>query len=266
MQKFRKIFEISLQNRFEYRLNSFLWMIYSFIPILTSMALWNTVYTQNRNIAGFYSRNEMMTYYFIMMIVTNLLQVGYDYHGVANDIKTGGINTYLVRPYDFMTYKFIYSLSENVLFVVIGTIPIAVIWFLFRDMISVDVNGKDWVFFLLAIIIGYIIHFESLFIMSICAFFMNSITSLYMTLNILKSIVSGQLFPLSILPNYFFIVLKYSPFQYIAYYPVCILQKRYSYKEMIYFTVFGCIWAVILFVLSRVVWKKGLTKYSAFGG
>ena len=266
MQKFRKIFEISLQNRFEYRLNSFLWMVYSFIPILSSMALWNAVYTGRGDTGLYYSRNEMMTYYFIMLIVSNLLRAGYDYHGVANDIKSGGINPYLVRPYDFMKYKFIYSLSENVLFIVIGTVPIIILGILFRNMITIRVNAVSILFFVIAIVIGYIIQYLALFILSICAFYMHSITSLFMTLDILKSIVSGQIFPLTMLPAPIFNIVKYSPFQFMAYYPVCILQGKYTKVEMANFTVVGLIWSVILFAIARFVWKKGLNKYSAFGG
>ena len=266
MQKFQKIFEVSLQNRFEYRLNSFLWMVYSFIPILASMALWSAVYSVQNNNNLSYSKNDMMTYYFIVMIVSNLMKAGYDYYGVANDIKNGGINPYLVRPYDFMKYKFIYSLSENVLFIVIGFVPIVIIGVLFRNMIAINVDILDIVFWIIAIVIGYVINFLCLFIMSICAFFMNSINSLFMTLDILKSIVSGQLFPLMVLPASIYNVLKYSPFQYMLYYPVCILQGNYTNNEMLLFTVIGMMWSIVLFAIARLVWRKGLSSYSAFGG
>ena len=250
MSKFLKIFEVSVLNRFEYRLNSFMWLLYSFIPTLASMAVWNTVYRERSYNAFGYTNNEMITYYFIMLIVSNLLKAGYDYHGVADSIKYGSINQFLVRPYDFMKYKFIYSLPENVIFIFVGIIPLIVLGVILRSSITLEFNYSIVIFFVIALVLGYLIQFLILFSLSTCAFFMHSITSLFMTLDILKNIVSGQVFPLSILPKPIFKILQYSPFQYLAFYPVGILQGRYEQKEMVMQSLVGFLWILILFIFS----------------
>jgi ABC-2 type transport system permease protein len=59
----------------------------------------------------------------------------------------------------------------------------------------------------------------------------------------------------------------YLPFPYLAYFPASLmLGKQSGPDEMWTYLTIGGVWVVLLFVANRIVFARGLRRYSAFGG
>ena len=73
------------------------------------------------------------------------------------------------------------------------------------------------------------------------------------------AVFTGSLFPLDILPECVFVVLKKLPFAYLSYYPSLALgMTKFAYKNVL---IMGLIWIFIFFIFNRIIWEYGLTKY-----
>jgi ABC-2 type transport system permease protein len=61
-------------------------------------------------------------------------------------------------------------------------------------------------------------------------------------------------------------VVKFLPFKYLAYFPATIMLGRYSHAELAMELAVELGWVLVLFVTCRVMFARGVRRYSAFGG
>lgn len=249
---------------FEYRFNFLSNLIFSFIPFATNLLIWIAVYNSTGNGFG-YSLKELITYYFIILIVNNLI-VNKVQGEVASDIKQGTLNKYLLKPLSYMGYYFFKDLPNRIIYIVVGLLPITILGLLLNKYIVFSINLKTFLFFVFSLFIGYIINFLLSFLISECSFYFSEVTSFFPPINVLKDIISGRVFPLNIIPKSLYQVLLFTPFQFTGYFQVMIILNRYSESEIIQTLFLGLVWIVALYLLCKLLWRRGLNKYSAFGG
>jgi ABC-2 type transport system permease protein len=61
-------------------------------------------------------------------------------------------------------------------------------------------------------------------------------------------------------------VLKLLPFQYLAYFPAAVLLGKVEGADLARGLLIELGWAVVLVLLSRWLFRRGLRRYSAYGG
>lgn len=263
-KKYLKVMNIGLQNMFEYRFNFLSNLIFSFIPFATNLLIWFAVFNTTENKLG-YNIKEITTYFFVLLIVDNLV-VNNSQWEIANDIKTGMLTKYLIKPLNYMAYIFYKDLPNRLIHIVVGVLPITFIGLLLKKYLVIYLSFNILIFFIISLVIGYIINFLLNFLISELSFYFSEVSNFFPPINVLKDIISGKVFPLNIVPKSIYQLLLFTPFQFIGYFPVMIILNKYSEREIIQTLFLGIGWVFILYVLCKVLWRKGLNKYSAFGG
>jgi len=84
-----------------------------------------------------------------------------------------------------------------------------------------------------------------------------------MTLNFF---ISGQMLPLDLLPDPWRTLLKFLPFQYMAYFPAVVFLGKIKGVDLAWGLLGELTWAVVFIILARALYRLGLRRYSAFGG
>ncbi len=56
------------------------------------------------------------------------------------------------------------------------------------------------------------------------------------------------------------------PFQYLAYFPAAVFLGKIHGTELVYGLLIELAWAIGLIVVARVLYRRGLRHYSAYGG
>jgi ABC-2 type transport system permease protein len=97
-------------------------------------------------------------------------------------------------------------------------------------------------------------------------FWFLEVSSLLYVIGTINFFVSGQMFPLDLLPPFWVAVLKALPFQYLAYFPATVFLGKVHGADLVYGLVIELLWAMAFVVLARVFFRVGLRHYSAFGG
>ncbi len=97
-------------------------------------------------------------------------------------------------------------------------------------------------------------------------FWILEVTSVLYVINTLNYFVSGQMFPLDLLPGPFAIALKALPFQYLAYFPAAVFLGKVQGTALVYGLLIELAWVVVFIGLARWLYRAGLRRYSAFGG
>jgi ABC-2 type transport system permease protein len=72
--------------------------------------------------------------------------------------------------------------------------------------------------------------------------------------------------PLDLLPQPWFGILTFLPFQYMAYFPAVVFLGKVKGTALLIGLLAEFLWAVFFIVLARMLFRLGLRRYSAFGG
>lgn len=113
---------------------------------------------------------------------------------------------------------------------------------------------------------GYLINFLIDFLIALYSFYFSRVTSLYTSINVFRNISAGVIFPLVVLPKSFFNILKNMPFMYTNYVPTMLLIEEFDTGEIFRNFLKSFSWFLLLWIICIITWKKGLKKYSSYGG
>jgi len=263
-KKYTKVAKVQFQNIFEYRFDILTNMIFSYIPLLANFILWFSIYNDGKNISLGYSLKEIITYYFIIFVVDNLVNVNVEGE-VSNYINTGEINKYLIKPINFMIYMFFKAVPYRLIFIISSIVPTIILGVILNKFLELP-GIYNLLLFSLSIALGYLINFLIKYFLGLLSFYFSQIRSLYLALEMIRWIVSGSVIPISIFPKYIYNILSILPFQFMAYFPATIFQERFLTNQLLWLFSLACGWIVLLYLICQITWRLGIKKYSAFGG
>lgn len=261
MKKYFKIFKISLISYLEYRVNFVLSFLFSLVPFAVSVLLWVAVAKQNE----FIKVKEVVSYYFVVLIVSNITTTN-SIIKFSDDIRLGELNKYLLKPYNYCFYNLMADLPQRVVFIVMNFIPLLLIYIFLHNYISLDLSLIKIFFFITFLILGYLINFFIDFLIGLYSFYFSKVSSLFTSIKVLRNLSAGNIFPLLMLPTKIFITLQFLPFMYTSYVPTMLLLEEISFKLIIKNLFISVAWLVILYLFSAILWKRGMKRYSAYGG
>ncbi len=263
MNKFKAYIKIGVIDALEMRFQLVYWLYVNMAPIILMAYLWSNVYSKKDLIGGF-SLNMMVTYYILTRLFNRIVST-YSEERIAKDIKDGQLNQFITRPISYISFKFGERIGIRIINLVI-VIPIYAIMILFLKkyfiwqmtllnftIISINLFLSLTSFFLLAFIIG------------LMAFFMIETHSLNGLKEQVTGLMSGYIFPLSLLPPELQQIFKYLPFAYYYNFPMQVYFNQISTREMLLGLVIQSIWIVILYGICKLMWKKGTKNYEATG-
>jgi ABC-2 type transport system permease protein len=270
VRKYTNIFRVSLVERMAYRGDFLLGTVLRFLPMVTTILLWRAVFagTDRRQMAGFDER-EMIAYLLLIHISRMFSSMPGLAPGIARDVREGTLKKYLIQPLDMIGYLLSYRAAHKVAYIVTSFLPYAGLFFLcrgyFDGLPGPAVLAAYFVSLLLAFLIGF--FFETC--LGMVGFWFLEVSSLLWVVNTLNYFVSGQMFPLDLLAErapFWAWLLKNLPFQYLAYFPAVVFLGKVRGAELAQGLAVEAGWAVLLIVLSRWLFERGLRRYSAYGG
>ena len=267
LRKYAKIFRVSLTERLVYRFDFFLATLLRFLPMITTILLWQAIYagSEHKKFAGFALR-DMIAYLLLVHISRMFSSMPGLAHGIARDIRDGTLKKYLLQPLDMIAYLVSYRMAHKAAYIATTALPYALLFFLYRD----NFDGlPDWgtlAAYALSLVMSFFVGFFFEACIGMLGFWMLEVTSLLYILNTINFFLSGHLFPIDLLPEPYSQVLRWLPFQYLAYFPAAVFLGKVSGAELAWGLAGQAGWAVVLVVLSRLLYRAGLRRYSAFGG
>lgn len=267
--KYRTIFVLCLAERLAYRSDFFLGTLLRFMPIVTTIFLWQAVFagSSHQEIAGF-TASQMIAYYLLVLVSRAFSSMPGLANGIALDVRSGNIKKFLTQPVDMMGFLLTMRVAHKLVYYGIAIGPFAIVFYLCRHYFdgwpSWEVLAAYVCSLLLAFLIGFL--FESL--VGVLAFWVLEISSFNFIVIMLNYLLSGHMFPLDLVPGVWGEVLRWLPFQYLAYFPAMLFLKGSAMTSMELWGGIGkqSAVAVLLAVTLQMAYRRGLRRYSAFGG
>ena len=265
MRKYWAIFKISWQNTLVYRFNILMWRIRMMVAFLGIYFFWGAVFSQQVQFAG-YSRPDMIGYLLIVFFLQYLV-IGNDSFNIAMEIANGDLNNYLLKPLSYFSNWSARDWALKLLNLILCFAEATVLIIVFKlPVFTPNSLGTVFLFTAVAVLAAYLYFFFS-FLFSSFSFWYPEHDGwpLRFLMLMFLEFFAGTAFPLDIFPQPITAVLKWLPTSYLIYFPAQIYLGRLGAGEIIQGLVIMLLWLGVLAWLSRVVWKKGLQIYGAYG-
>lgn len=266
MGKYLHVLNIGIQNQLVYRVNFLFRACFALLPLMAMISVWRTIYAGREQDVGGYTLAQMISYYLVVTLVDMLTAVNEDDWQIAADIREGTISQFLVKPIDYLRYRFCLFFAGRAIYTSIALVPVAIFFFVQRQYLVLPADAATLGWFSLSIIMTALLQFFSAYAMALLAFWVLEVSTFIFILFAFEYIAGGHLFPLDILPAGLANALSYTPFPYQLYFPVSIYVGRTTGSELYRGLLIQFAWVVLAFLFAKFMWSRGIRKYSAVGG
>ena len=265
-QVYLKVFDVSLQNTFVYRWNFLFRSCFGLLPLLGTIFIWGAIFEAKGEAIGNFNFGAMVYYFLLVMFLNGLITTTDDEWQVATDIREGQLNAYLIKPIDYMIYRFSLFAGNRLLYTVVTLPVVALLFFTFRKFLVFPSDWQHWILSLVSIVLAGLLQFFISFSIALLAFWVLEISTFVFIIYSFEYFLSGQMFPLAMMPSHLQEALLWTPFPYEMYFPVTLFMGRIPPDQIARGLAIQAVWVLIAFAGARFCWQKGLRRYGAYGG
>jgi ABC-2 type transport system permease protein len=261
------ILRIALEERLVYRGDFALGTLMRFLPIVTQIFLWHSIFTARNNeaIAG-YHYEDFVAYYLLTMVARAFSSMPGLSSGIARTILNGEIKKYLIQPVDMLSFLLLGRVAHKLAYYTVAIGPFALVFFLCRNYFPPLPNLETWVGFLLSLLFGFLLGYFLESCMGLVGFWFGEVGSLLFVYMLFSFYLSGHMFPIDMLPEQWRYGVMLLPLIYLAYFPAAVFLGKISGEEMWFGLGVEFAWIIFFICLSRFMFQRGLQRYSAYGG
>lgn len=256
MRKYIEILKYSIKSKL-----TFIWdytfSLFSFaIHVFIFNELWDYI-LQGKMVAG-YTKSELIWYIIIAEFITYTNEK--KYKKISSMVKQGDIANMLIKPVDMIHY----FIAEDASLIIKGGIN-----FVFAMILGgllagpIDVNLSNVMLMLIASVIGIFIGVLIQILIGVFSFFTEENNSIYLIIQ--KFCLLVVFTPLEFYPEIIQKIFLILPTTYYVYAPAKILTNA-SISTAFVLLGLEILSAVFLYVLIRILYKKGVEKINVNGG
>lgn len=231
---------------------------------LISAYLWIAL-TESKGgeIAG-YSLQESLSYFLLMQIVTGFVFSGAGF-AISSDIQSGELSNKLVLPVSYPLAIMFLELGKTVFFFLSHLIIYIGIALFFSQYFDLNFEPLFVIWGILSMFMAFLLNFCFLAMIGMLAFWISTSQRLIYTFFAIITLASGILVPLEFFPQAIQDFLFWTPFPYLFYFPVHIIQSDFMSPELLKGFSIQIGYGLILFALLYFVYNRGLKTYEAVG-
>jgi len=268
MKKYWHVLNIGIQNNLTYRFNFLARTLFGLVPLTAVLLLWRTIYSSKGDDAtvSTYTLAQMISYYLIVTVVDALTAVNEDDWQIAADIKDGNISQFLLKPVDYLWFRFCLFVSGRFTYIAIAFIPLTLFILYHHQYFVLPADWPTFGLFVVSLALTALLQFFFSYAMAMLAFWVLEVSTFIFILFAFEYIASGHLFPLDILPPTLERALYFTPFPYQLYFPVGIYMGKVTGAELARGLTMQALWVLFAYGAARFAWHRGIRRYAAVGG
>jgi ABC-2 type transport system permease protein len=249
----------------EYKANTLVGMFAILSGVFIEYLLWKRIFlTRGLETLNGFTFNELVIYIFFCIVVGQLKSSWVTSVEMIDGIRSGELNKYLIRPISYFTYHFMLFIGYNSLYYISYFFLISGIVYFF----------PEWVFpsfahvgaFLLMLAISVYLSYTIYFMMICFAFWFGEVRALVIAYNLANLILSGQMIPMRMFPDWLLNILYYTPIPYLVEIPVSIATGYLTPEMWLPLMFRGVIWTLLMTLAGLTLYKFGIRRYEGFGG
>jgi ABC-2 type transport system permease protein len=255
----------SFHNTAVYRFDFWLQLVGTFLMMYSVYWIWKILYAQNTGAFGV-SVEQMITYGALGMALETIFHPGRGpQFYMASQLKTGAIDTDLLKPLDFHVHMLARNFGELFFRFVTLSIPAVTIGIVFLD-VRPPVDALHGGLFLISLLLGFLVLFSLNFLLGMLAVITLDIRSISWAYNGFVRFFSGQMVPLWLFPGFLAAAANALPFKSIYFIPISIYIGQLDTEAALQGLLFQAIWFCVLMLMGRLIWSRVHAKLVVQGG
>src|SRR6476620_1992147 len=159
--KYFNIFRASLVERMAYRGDFLLGTVLRFLPVLTTVLLWEAIYrgaaadvavtevTLPRDGPERFSRDQMIAYLLLIHISRMFSSMPGLATGISRDVREGSLKKYLVQPLDMIGYLLAYRVAHKTAYIATSAIPYALLFLVCHSYFTLPTDATTYLAYVL---------------------------------------------------------------------------------------------------------------------
>lgn len=265
--KYWTIAKLSFQEHFAYRANVYMEMLGGIVTMLLTIALWYSLYSISGQVEiGGYTLPMMITYVIGVGFVENILHRTWQGDRAMNDINSGTLNNYLLKPMSPLAYWFVNDIALKILMFGFVSVTIAIVAVVFSPFMVLPASLSHFAVFFVLIFLAAFLHFFFFHITSMLSFWLGITWGVSFILRVSMIVATGGLVPLELFPDIVREIFLFLPFQYFGYAQMQVFFGHFSGEDILWQVVGIVAWTMLFILLSQYIYRKGLQAYGAYGG
>ena len=214
MNKYAKIFRVTVKDQFAYIPSYIVGNIFFVVILFVFFSLWRVIFAGRSTIEGL---TIVQTLWYLSFAEVVELAKPRVYSQIQEEVKEGSIAYSLNRPYSYNGFKAARALGESL----VKAIPILAIGFVFCMLFVGPLPGylHNLPFGLIVMTGGIVLNILWSIIIGLLAFWTEEVTPFYWILQKLIFIGGGMFFPIDFFPDWLQGTAKVLPFAFSAYWP-----------------------------------------------
>jgi ABC-2 type transport system permease protein len=246
-----------------YRVNFLLSFLVVLVPLLGQILLVQLVYHKGLQL-GTWALRDLIVYFLFARVANELFAIT-SWWDIGQDIKNGGLNGHLLRPYSYFGHNFTVYYTLKLVSVGIAIAVSYLAFIVFTHGFGSLPAAQNLFQFLLLCAPAALLSFLLTFLLSIMAFYFLETTFVTNLLDLLLPFLTGAILPLDLFPTVGGTILRNLPTAYLVYYPSLVFTEGMPWSQFaqVFATMLG--WLLLVALLTRAVWIRGLHRYEATG-
>ena len=246
-----------------YRVELLLRVVSIYLLMYSIYWVWTVLYSQRPGAFGV-SLTQMVTYGILGIILEIVMDIGPEWY-IATQVRTGAIDTDLMKPLDFHLHMLARSTGEMLFGLGLLAGPAFVVaYFVFGLQLPRDL--ATGLAFGLSVILGFLVLFHLGFLLGSLVLVTLDIRSIAWAYYSLVSFFAGQMVPLWLFPDFLRGVAEVLPFKSVFYIPSSIYIGTFAGEAVLGALGFQALWAVVLAIISRWAWGRVYQRLIVQGG
>lgn len=252
----------SLAWQFQYRVAMAIYMISRLLEPTVYLVVWTTVADARGGSVGGYSPADFAAYYIVLMLV-NQFTFTWIMHEYQYRIRSGTLSAVLLKPIHPVHSDLADNFGYKIITAVIIFPAAAFLYWLFDPVFNT--NLELIALFFLAMVLAYLLRFLTEWSLALISFWTTRNEAFNQMYFLLGLFLSGRIAPLDLLPDWLRAVAEVLPFKWAVAFPVELVLGRLTTEEITHGLGIQAAWLLFGIVLHRLVWSRGVRKYSAVG-
>jgi ABC-2 type transport system permease protein len=250
-----------LQDATAYRIE-FLFEVLSsaMVPAVIQCIFWYAMFTlgHQTTVVGM-TYHEAIQYTFVSLLFTQIRGGDLDFE-LAEMIRTGQLSNYLLRPVGVVEFVYLRGLAPKLFIATLSLVIGMAASFYFHVLSPGRMLGAMFL-----ALIGNIIHYQISVTLAAMSFLWEDAYGILMVKNMVVSLLSGELLPLTLFPARLSWIWKVTPFYLYVFGPTWYALGRWSHVEFLHQLGFAGLWLIGGYIAIRITWGLGIKHYSSLG-
>lgn len=245
-----------------YRAEIVIWMLTGSLPLIM-LAVWIGKASASGGAVGGFTPTDFAAY-FLSAWLTQQFMVAWVAWELDRQIRLGELSPKLLRPIDVFWEHIAAHITERMV-----RLPFMVVVLGLGLLLVPGTRLTPGVAhvgaYLVCVSAAFVVRFLIAYCVGLLTFWFDQATALDEFYYVIAAFLTGSFAPLDLYPPAVRALIEWTPFPYLVYYPVQVLNGTLSWSEIGRVLAVQLAWIVGLALLRNLLWRYGLRKYGAVG-